>query len=421
MNRKSIFTALFLSAFICISDRILLLLLITLTPLAFAQQAPASIARQLYSFSPMAQIYLKHLGLSDKNSNGVIENGAGEGYEAFTAKYGNADVGFYANRVLCGANNGKLEENEIVNHYYLNIRFAPAFLAETTAIENEVKAYSYANNIPLVWLDDQQGTVMNAVNSVLGEGWNEKKVSENEAVQMFNRAMGGLGIIGRQGEPRKNGGYYTLPEFINSGAGYCVEIAQFGFWFFSQLKINAVTAQTAVTSSILHEIVKLKSGRLVDYSGSGKKYNTPNDSWQITNPLQEIGLYYEVKGEALTSHTMREQAMVYDKYNIDNYYSVMVYYLYMNNDNDADILSNLGEFFLQHNDIEKILKVNYKMSSFLKGQVKTLLIMLLICYKVTDNIDDNNRIAALLQKHYDKDAEVKRYLNNHKLIRRAGT
>ena len=396
------------------------ILLITLSPLAFAQQAPVSISQQLHSFSPMAQIYLKHLGLADKNSNGVIDRGAGEGYEAFTAQYGNADIGFYANRVLCGANNGKLEENEIVNYYYLNIRFAAAFLEETTAIENEIKTYCYANNIPLVWLDDEQGTVMNAVNNVLGEGWNEGEVTEDEAVRMFNRAMSGLRITGRKGKPSSNGGYYTLPEFINRKSGFCVEIAQFGFWIFSQLKINAVTAETALSSSISHEIVKLKSGRLVDYSGSGKKYNTPNDSWQITNPLQELGLYYRVKGDVLTSQTMREQSILYDKYDIDNVGGIMNMFFNMSNYYYAGIVIELGEYFLQHNDIDMILKAKYKMSSFSKGQVKMILILLLVSYYITDNTDDNNRIAALLQKHYAKDAEAKKYLNEFRL-RRAGT
>jgi len=136
---------------------------------AYAQPAPASISQQLRSFSPMAQIYLKHLGLADRNSNGVIDKGENEGYEVFTAKYGNADVGFHANRVLCGANNGKLEEPEIVNHYFLNIRFAAAFERETAAIEDEVKKFVYTHDLPLVWMDDEQGTVMKAVNRILGE------------------------------------------------------------------------------------------------------------------------------------------------------------------------------------------------------------------------------------------------------------
>jgi len=393
----------------------LLLLLITLSPLAFAQPAPASIAQQLYSFSPMAQIYLKHLGLADKNSNGVIENGAGEGYEAFTAKYGNADVGFYANRVLCGADNGKLEENEIINYYYLNIRFAPEFMDETTAIENEIKTYSYANNIPLVWLDDEQGTVMNAVNSVLGEGWNEGEVTENEAVRMFNRTISGLGIVGRKGTPSSNGGYYTLPELVNNKSGYCVEVAQFGFWFFSQLKINAVMAGTAVSSSILHEIVKLKSGRLVDYFGSGIRNNVANDSWHITNPLQAMGLYWWVKGRFLADITMIEQSVFYDKYSLDNVGELMSYYFNISNENYTDIVIGLGEFFLQHNDIDKILKAKYRMLSMLKEKAKGILLMLLVSYYNNYNTNDNNRIALLMQKHYAKDAEVKKYLNDYRL------
>jgi hypothetical protein len=139
---------------------LLLILFTTLCPIAFAQPAPVSISQQLNSFSPMAQIYLKHLGLSDKNSNGVIDKDKGEGYEAFAAKYGNADIGFHANGVMYGTANGRLEEPEVINHYYINIRFKPDFQQETTAIESEVKEYVYANDIPLVWLDDEHGTVM---------------------------------------------------------------------------------------------------------------------------------------------------------------------------------------------------------------------------------------------------------------------
>jgi len=87
--------------------------------LACAKPVPTPISQQIRSFSPMAQIYLNHLGLADRNGNGVIEQNANEGYEAFTAKYGKADVGFFINGITQGANNGKLEENEIVNNYYL--------------------------------------------------------------------------------------------------------------------------------------------------------------------------------------------------------------------------------------------------------------------------------------------------------------
>ncbi|MDR2429179.1 MAG: hypothetical protein LBD62_05165, partial [Candidatus Margulisbacteria bacterium] len=146
------------------------------------------VSAQIRQFSPIAQAaFLRNLGLEDKNRNGVIDRGAGEGYEGFIARYGNADTGFFINGITQGAGNGKLEENEIINHYYLNIRFKNS--AETEAVESEVSAYIYANNIPLVWQDDERGTALNAVNRVLGEGWNEKVVTEDEAARMFRQVI----------------------------------------------------------------------------------------------------------------------------------------------------------------------------------------------------------------------------------------
>jgi len=67
--------------------------------------------------------------MEDKNANGVIDKGANEGYEGFIEKYGTGDTlekkeksidcGFYANYVIYGADNFRLEENEIANYYYL--------------------------------------------------------------------------------------------------------------------------------------------------------------------------------------------------------------------------------------------------------------------------------------------------------------
>jgi hypothetical protein len=57
--------------------------------------------------------------MTDKNHNGVIDKDAGEGYGEFNARYGDADTGFAANGVTYGAANGRLEEPEIVNHYYI--------------------------------------------------------------------------------------------------------------------------------------------------------------------------------------------------------------------------------------------------------------------------------------------------------------
>ena len=375
----------------------------------------AEISALLYSFSPLAQIYLKHLGLHDRNNNGVIDKDSGEGYEEFIAKYGNADTGFHANGVIYGADNGKLEEPEIINYYYLHIRFKPEFERETTAIENEVKAYIHANNLPLLWLDDEQGTVMNAVTVVLGEGWNEQEVTEDEAISMFNRVMRGMYIIGLKGEPSKNGGYKTLAEFVTQKRGFCVETAQFGFWFFSELKINAVCAHAFLTSSMSHMLVKLPSEKLVDFFGSSNRYRVPKDTWHIANPLQSIGIYDRIQGNALTDQAMYEQAFLYDKYDTGNLGKLMSFY----HNNSARYYANtniiLGEFFLQNNDIDKIVNTRQLSSSLLKTQVKLILIMTLVSYSLTDNKTGTDRIAALLQKYYPRDSEVKDYLNKYKL------
>ena len=383
-------------------------------PLYAQENAPVvPVSRQIYSFSPMSQVYLNNLGLTDTNNNGVIDSGADEGYEGFIAKYGNADTGFYANFVLFGEANGKLEEPEIINYYYLTIRFKPEFEEETAAIENAVSAYIYANNMPLVWLDDEQGTVMNAVNTALGEGWDRQEVTEDEAIALFNRAMRGMGIRGRTGVPSSYGGYYTLPEFVTRREGYCVEITQFGFWFFSQLKLNSVMVEADLTSSILHMVVKLSSGRIVDYFGSSRRYNVPADRWHITNPLQSLGYYYEWKVNAPNIQTMREQAVLYDKYKAYNIGALMSFY-YRSRTNYNTNIVELGEYFLANNDIDKILQARHLSSSLIREQVQVILMTLLASYSRTGNRAGFENVAALLGNYYRGDNEVRDYVEYYR-------
>ena len=382
--------------------------------LAAQENAPVPISRQIYYFSPLAQVYLNNLGLADRNGNGVIDRGTGEGYEEFTAKYGNADTGFHANFVLCGEADGKLEEPEIINYYYLTIRFKPDFDEETAAIESEVSAYIYANDIPLAWLDDEQGTVMNAVNTALGEGWNRQELTENEAVALFNRAMRGMRIVGRTGDPDNNGGYYTLPEFVTRKAGYCVEAAQFGFWFFSQLKLNSVSVDADLTSSISHMVVKLSSGRIVDYFGSSRRYNVPAGRWHITNPLQSLGYYYEWKVNTSNRLTMCEQAVLYDKYRAYNIGILMSTYHNSSAHFYADSIIELGEYFLANNNIDKILTARHLSASLVKAQVKSVLLGLLAGYSITGNRTGFENIEAILGKYYRGDNDVRRYVENYR-------
>jgi len=394
---------------------ILTMLLTLLFPLTAQENAPGvPVSRQINSFSPMSHIYLNNLGLADTNNNGVIDWGATEGYEGFIAKYGNADIGFHANFVLYGEANGKLEEPEIINYYYLTIRFKPEFEEETTAIESEVSAYIYANNMPLVWLDDEQGTVMNAVNRVLGEGWDRQELTENEAIALHNRALRGMHIIGRMGEPSNNGGYNTLPEFVTRRAGYCFETSQFGFWFFSKLKINSVLADADLTSSKYHEVVKLSSGRIVDYFNSSAGYNVTADRWHNANPLQTLGFYYRTKGDALIDRIMLEQAVLYDKYSIDTVGRLMNFYFNSSADYYAAGIIELCEYFLAKNDIDKILTARHPGASITKTQVKVILIMSLVTYSISGNRAGFNNIEALLGNYYRGDNEVRRYVEDYR-------
>jgi len=377
---------------------------------AYAQTP--NVSRLLYTFSPLGLIIANNFGLEDKNGNGVIDRGAGEGYEGFIAKYGNADVGFHANGVIFGANNGRLEENEFVNHYYVNIRFKQGFERETSAIESEVKAYIYANNIPLVWLDDEQGTVMNAVNKILGAGWNERKVSEDTAVEMFYRVMQRLQISGRPWLPSQNGGYYTLPEFVNRKSGYCTEVAQFGFWFFSELRVNSSPVWTALTHSILHEVVQLSSGRIVDFFESSKRYNISKDKWYTLNPLQSIGEHYLSKGKILNDQTMYEQAFLYDKYDTDYIGSLLIFY---NNTQKYTSAIEIGDFFLQNIDLNKIINAEHLRTDYYKHQIKTMLSGLLHCYYQTRDKSGNGRIVSLLNELYPNDIIAEEWINDYKL------
>jgi len=89
------------------------------------------------------------MDLTDKNSNGYIEQG--EGLKNFTVKYGNADrgqVNIFGNNTE--ANDGKLSEKEILDYYYLNIRFKDDITEE---IETALEDYLLANNIFPSWID----------------------------------------------------------------------------------------------------------------------------------------------------------------------------------------------------------------------------------------------------------------------------
>jgi hypothetical protein len=364
-----------------------------------------SISQQLHSFSPLGAVYVRNLGLEDKNSNGVIDKGAGEGYEEFTARYGAADIGFAANGVTFGTNDGQLQEPEIINHYYINIRFKEPEVTET--IENEVSAYIYANKLPLVWLDDEQGTVMNAVTRILGEGWNEQDVTEDEAIKMFYRVMDKMKTRGRSGKSI-NTGYYTLPELVTRKAGYCFELAQFQFWFFSQIKIPSTVVRARLGSAGTHEVIQYLTDNnktRIDYFGSSKSYNLSDDDWTVINPVQLYSMYYTAlaasEEKARRGYLMhREQAAIYDRNNVTRI-AAMMDAITNNNRNDKEII-RLGCFILERINIDYLMNSENSVPREVVDNLQEVLLMLIESYSaVKDELGFQN-VENILRQYYLK-------------------
>ena len=370
---------------------------------------------QIMLFSPLEQIYVRQLGMNDKNQNGVIDKNAGEGYDEFINRYGNADIGFFINGIIQGENNGRLEINEIVNHYYINIRFDNIFSSETTAIENEVSEYIHANNLPLLWMDDRQGTVMNAINGILGIGWQNEQITLDEAERKFIMVMDTLNIKGLTGTPFDPGlGYKQLNDFIIKREGFCFEAAQFGFWFFSQLKLSSSVAIAALNPTLVHAVIKLnKSNTIIDYFKTGNSYNVPVNQWAISNPVQSIGDYYYIHAVNRKNTENAEKSVIYDKYNISRVCSLMDLYADIPNRNHQEIIA-LGEFIFDNIDIHKMMTSGDNNIINLKRNFAYLLSILVEDYNAVGNRQGFNNVETLLNQYYSNDPKVKPLLDYYR-------
>jgi hypothetical protein len=243
---------------------------------------------------------------------------------------------------------------------------------------------------------------MNAVNSILGKGWNEQEVTENEAIQMFNRTMRGLNIRGRTTRAA-NTGYYTLPEFINRQAGYCFEVAQFGFWFFSELKVNSIPLRGALTSNSAHEIIEIpRIGRSIDYFGSSNRYQ--NINWGVLNPIQSIGSYYSVSAKE------KHLAIMYDKYNIYFSYLAMNSMINSNAPNYKEIII-LGNFILQNMEAEKLINSVDLFSSYIINYLKHICIFMLKSCGIDADLNSFRNIEDFCNRYFSQDKSIKEFID----------
>jgi len=390
-----------------------------------------AISSKLNQFSPLGSIYIRNLGMNDRNSNGVIDecktgncechdDDDCEGFNQFVNSYGigetyadrraSVDSGFYANSVVYGANNSRLEEPEIINFYQINIRFKN--IDVTNRIESAQSAYIYANNIPLVWMDDERGTVMNAVNRVLGTGWNEREVSEDEAVRMFHRVMREMNIRGRTGSDPGRTGYDTLSEFINRRMGYCFEVAQFGYWFFSELKINSMVYGALLTPSLSHVVIELTdSQRRIDYFNGTSGANI---MWSSVNPLFSIGEYHRAFSRTSPQNRHHlETILVYNKYDLHTVVSLINDNLDASPPRYIDAIA-IGEFFIQNTDFDNLLSTRDLDRDRTRNNTRTMLMLMSECYGMTQNRTGFLQVEQLLNTHFPGDTTVQAYLNYYR-------
>jgi hypothetical protein len=368
----------------------------------------------LYSFSPLAQkAFLPNLGLQDKNKNGAIDRGAGEGYEEFTAKYGDADIGFDINGVKGqGARNGRLEENEIINYYYLNIRFREA--AETESIERAVITEVQNSDLPQLWCDDEQGSIFNLVKTVLARNniaWPNEPISDDEAEELFHRTMELLRIQGRKGEPFKTG-YYTLPEALRYRSMYCAEVADFQFLFYSFLQKRSVAIESTLAENVYHGTVMTESGAIHDYFGVSAYYPPPAMGWEILNPLRSIGTYYlsKYKKSGQVDIAAMQKSVQYDKYDLSIQRNLIAAYFNSSNPPYQEIIAH-GKFVLDNLDVDRVMTGN---SPENKKDLQYILSALIESYDITQNRQELRKTLDLLERYFSDDPLTAKWLQHYR-------
>ena len=374
----------------------------------------------LHGFSPLAPVFLKNLGLKDKNGNGTIDKGAGEGYEQFVAKYGDADVGYATGAGYSyGGEDGSLDEKEIEDFYYRSIRFVKS--EETQVIEQTLAAEIHQAGIPLLWLDDSNQTVLTEVKMALkkeGIVWPEQPVSLAEATELLQKTITALHMSWQIPE----GANRTLSDIVSQKKADCFEISQFGFWFFSQLQFRSIPSSVRLTESFLHQVLLLPdTGCRIDSTGVISAYTINSALWMEKNPIENIGEYYSALAELPDNRdTVRERdylerSLQYEKHNTDNI--VLLMYVYLNPPDKTgpryqDVIA-LGKYLLSRTDLEKI--ASGKTPSVLreKHNAGVVISYLLKSYGLLHDRDGFDKMTVLAKKYFNADSQVKKNIEQY--------
>jgi len=310
-------------------------------------------------FLAVENIFLRNLSLVDKNQNGSIDRYQQEGYEEFTAKYGNSDNGYlnYAG-IMISENDGQLTPKEIIDHYYLNIRFNDTALTEQ--IDSSFQEYCLNNSI-------QNGLIADLdLKEYLSEMLTARGIdlqkdiieldSTNEILSAIRNAYRSFSFS----QPTDTRYTLDLSGALMENTANCIQISLFGHLLLSEAGINSIYKTTSFTDPSYLDRVKLHLFLYIpemesdlDLTGTINKPGFDPGYIEFVNPVEMIALYL-----ASAARTVNDPERSIELYKEAYQYSQDESYLY----NISTYYLELGQFSRAIETLKQLLD-NYRQNS----------------------------------------------------------
>jgi hypothetical protein len=171
---------------------------------------------------------------------------------------------------------------------------------------------------------------------------------------------------------------------------------------------------TVLTPSLVHGVIKLcDTNTIIDYFQTSVPYDVLVHQWEIINPLQSIGEYYERQARSTKNLPAAEQSVIYNKYHVGCFVYFMSIYADSPQLNHAEIIK-CGEFILNSIDIPKIMASKDIEIDRIKSNLSFILSIMIENYSVTRNRTGFNNAERLLNQYYRDDPAVKPFLDYYR-------
>ena len=125
-----------------------------------------------------------------------------------------------------------------------------------------------------------------------------------------------------------------------------------------------------------------------------------------------IGTCGEIQKKANQENyvSLDEQAVIYDRYDIETTASLLYYYLQKERYQEVIVL---GEYIIENSSLENIMKSNNRGQILIKDNLKAILLYLIKSYSLINNKEKFNQIEAILKRYHSKDAYVNAYIDSY--------